>query len=365
VIGSGPRIKGVDVGASSRFGRIGIGEAGESAHLTTEDLWNWIPGGIRDGLAAIGGAAETAYDNAITVIGERSRYLLSMADATLDFAIRTSVTLGQYEIERTNFERESTNAFVNAANRNIVQPVKAFANRYAGFQVPRAIDAGAQLMGAASSPLAAIEMARTIVETAQHPEMLTGWRPATYLDVGVGVVTVVTAGRGAIVSRLRVAGAAVESEFVGPLIGKSGFRTSAEFADAVGTRYQGFVDDAYLAGQRLESQGLLGGHPDFRLGNYVDRISQTRLSAYLKSEGISEGPGSLIQLNRYLRDPAGSGLYVRPDVRIPAAGRIYDATVGFKSAGSIQITGFGQYSGGNYITVTRPSPVGGSYSMVP
>jgi hypothetical protein len=128
---------------------------------------------------------------------------------------------------------------------------------------------------------------------------------------------------------------------------------------------QGFVDDAYIAGQRLESQSLLRGHPDFRLGNYVDRISQRRLGAYLQSEGIAEGPGRLIQLNRYLRDPAGSGLYVRPDVRIPAADRIFDATVGFKAPGSTQITGFSQYSGGNYITVTRPGPVGGSYSIVP
>jgi len=102
-----------------------------------------------------------------------------------------------------------------------------------------------------------------------------------------------------------------------------------------------------------------------RVGDAVDRFSQARLSAYLRSEGISEGPGSLIQINRYLRDPAGSGLYVRPDVRIPAAGRIFDATVGFKGARSAQITGFSQYSGGNYITVTRPGLVGGSYSIAP
>lgn len=154
-------------------------------------------------------------------------------------------------------------------------------------------------------------------------------------------------------------------EFVGPLIGRSGFRTSSEFAEAVGTRYQGFVDDAYIAGQRLEAQGLLRGNPNTRLGDYVDRISQRDLSAYLTSEGLAEGPGGLIQQNRWLRDPAGSGLYVRQDVRIPAAGRIFDATVGFKPSGSTQITRFGQYSGGDYITVVRPGPVGGSYSIVP
>ena len=119
-----------------------------------------------------------------------------------------------------------------------------------------------------------------------------------------------------------------------------------------------------MVGQRLESQGLLRGNPNTRLGDYVDRISARDLKAYLRSEGVSEGSGSLVEMNRWLRDPAGSGLYVRPDVRIPAASRIYDATVGFKPYNSTQITRFGQYSGGDRITVVRPSPMG-SYSIVP
>jgi RHS repeat-associated protein len=160
------------------------------------------------------------------------------------------------------------------------------------------------------------------------------------------------------------ASAANSGEFIGPLIGKSGFRTSGEFAEAVGTRYQGYVDSAYLAGQRLESLGLLRGNPNTRLGDYVDRISARDLKAYLRSEGVSEGSHGIVQMNRWLRDPAGSGLYVRPDVRIPAAGRIYDATVGFKPYNSTQITLFGRYSGGDRITVIRPSPMG-SYSIVP
>ncbi|MBN8502673.1 MAG: hypothetical protein J0M19_16230, partial [Sphingomonadales bacterium] len=160
---------------------------------------------------------------------------------------------------------------------------------------------------------------------------------------------------------------AAESEFVGPLIGKSGFRTSSEFAETVGTRYQGFVDEGYVRALRAEANGQLSGLKSTRIGDAVDRFSQARLSAYLRSEGIAEGPGKLIQINRWLPDPAGSGLYVRPDVRIPAADRIFDATVGFKAPGSTQITGFSQYSGGNYITVTRPAtlPSGGSYSIVP
>lgn len=152
--------------------------------------------------------------------------------------------------------------------------------------------------------------------------------------------------------------------FVGPLIGRSGFKTSAAFADAVGARYQGFVDDAYVAAQKLESLGLLRGNANTRVGNYVDRISARDLKAYLRSEGVSEGAGRLVEMNRWLRDPNGSGLYVKPDVRIAAAGRIYDATVGFKAYNSAQMVRFGQYSGGNRITVVRPSSLG-SYSLVP
>lgn len=72
----------------------------------------------------------------------------------------------------------------------------------------------------------------------------------------------------------------------------------------MGTRYQGYVDDAYVAGQRLESQGLLRGNPNTRLGDFVDRYSARDLKTYLRSEGISEGPSSLVEMSRWLRDEA-------------------------------------------------------------
>jgi hypothetical protein len=182
---------------------------------------------------------------------------------------------------------------------------------------------------------------------------------------GAGVVRGIARYSDVVAGGGRVATNRGASDFVGPLIGKSGFKTSAEFAESVGARYQGFVDNAYVAAQRLEAKGLLRGNPNTRVGDYVDRISSRDLKGYLASEGITEGPNSLVQMNRWLRDPAGTGLYVRPDVHVPSAGRIYDATVGFKAYNSTQIQRFGQYSGGNYITVVRPGPVGGSYSIVP
>jgi hypothetical protein len=84
-----------------------------------------------------------------------------------------------------------------------------------------------------------------------------------------------------------------------------------------------------------------------------------------KSEGISEGPSDLVQLNRWLCDPAGSGSYRIPDVRIPDGNLIMDGTIGLKWWETPQIKDFYKYSGGNNITIVRPTELGGSYSILP
>jgi hypothetical protein len=154
-------------------------------------------------------------------------------------------------------------------------------------------------------------------------------------------------------------------EFVGPLIGRSGFQTTSELSDAIGVRYQTFVDEGHGLALDAEANGLLHGNPNTRIGDFVDRYSAQGIREWLDAEGIAEGPNSMVQMNRWLRDPSGSGLYVRPDVRIPGAGSIFDATVDFKSYDATQIVRFGQYSGGDTITIVRPDSVGGSYSIVP
>lgn len=154
------------------------------------------------------------------------------------------------------------------------------------------------------------------------------------------------------------------SEFVGPLFGRSGFASSGEFAEASLAKYQRYVDDAYDAAILAESKGQLKGNPNTRVGNFVDRASAARYRRWLASEGIAEGPGALVQTNRWLRDPTGSGLYVRPDIRIPAAGVTLDATVGLKWATDTQIMRFNAFSGGDRIVIVRPQQLGGSYSIV-
>ena len=186
----------------------------------------------------------------------------------------------------------------------------------------------------------------------------TTWGTAerTAADLGpVGHVESVAAG----------APGAAAAEFVGPGIGRSGFKTSSDFADASFQRYQTYVNDAYGAARAAEDAGLLRGNPNTRIGDFVDRDSAARFRGWLSSEGISEGSSEFVQMNRWLRDPAGTGLYARPDIRIPAAGTILDATVGMKWATDTQIARFSAFSGGDAITIVRPQQLGGSYSIWP
>ena len=125
------------------------------------------------------------------------------------------------------------------------------------------------------------------------------------------------------------------------------------------------MTDGYDAAMLAESRGLLKGNPSTRVGDFVDRFSATRYRNWLASEAIPEGVSGLAQTNRWLRDPSGSGLYVRPDIRIPSAGVTLDATVGLKWNTSPQIARFSAFSGGDRITIVRPQQLGGSYSIWP
>lgn len=87
------------------------------------------------------------------------------------------------------------------------------------------------------------------------------------------------------------------------------------------------------------------------------------MAEWFSSEGIPEGPGNLVQINRWLRDPAGTGQYVRPDIQLP--GLIMDATVGRKTADSLQIKRNAAYSNGTPTVIVRPSQLGGSCTMIP
>ena len=154
---------------------------------------------------------------------------------------------------------------------------------------------------------------------------------------------------------------ASNNAFVGPTIGRSGFKTWEEFNAEAYKRYQQYVDEAHAAAKQADADGLLRGNRNTRVGNVVDQRSRARMRAWLESEGIPEGPGELVQLNRWLRDPSGSGLYVRPDFQSP--GLIMDATVGKKPPGTKQLERNAEYSG-NPTTVVRPTELGGSCTVL-
>lgn len=151
--------------------------------------------------------------------------------------------------------------------------------------------------------------------------------------------------------------------------GKFGrFGDAQTFADEAFARYQRYTDDAYTAATNAYENGRLvvpdGMSPDTIIGQRTDAIARIRMSRWLDNEGIAEGPGETVQLNRWLRDPSGSGNYRIPDVSIPDANLIMDGTIGFKWQNTPQVLDFRNFSGGSNITIVRPTQLGGSYSLL-
>jgi len=147
------------------------------------------------------------------------------------------------------------------------------------------------------------------------------------------------------------------------------FASVDKFAEESFTRYQRYTDEAYAATLNAYNKGRLivpdGMSPETIIGQRTDAVARIRMSRWLGSEGIAEGSGEGIQLNRWLRDPSGSGLYRIPDVRIPEANLIMDGTIGYKWQTTPQVADFYRFSGGSNVTIVRPTQLGGSYNLMP
>ena len=183
------------------------------------------------------------------------------------------------------------------------------------------------------------------------------------IDGSYGTLGLATLGRASAFRRAAPVSSprlASDDEFIGPLIGKSGFRTTDEFIEHVAARYQQAIDDGFLLAQRQEDLGLLSGLPETRVGSFVDDFARRDLRAFALSEGLDGS--NLLRVNRRLYDPSGSGRYRIPDLNV--AGHIFDATVGIKTPLTPQVIDFGLYSGGR-VTVLRPSSLDGSFSALP
>lgn len=142
------------------------------------------------------------------------------------------------------------------------------------------------------------------------------------------------------------------------------FPSQETFRDSVFDRYQQFYDQADAIAQARVAAGRWPNDP-MVVGGRMDAIARARLRSWLRSEGIAEGPCGVIQVNRWLRDPAGSGAYRIPDIRIPGANTILDGTIGAKTSATPQVVDFRAFSGGDNIIIVRPTRIGGSYGVLP
>jgi hypothetical protein len=154
-------------------------------------------------------------------------------------------------------------------------------------------------------------------------------------------------------------------------IGASRYGSYQEFAHATYQTYQAAVDDGYAAAQEALDNGTVTVPPGVSrqtvLGQQTDAFARDAMKLWVESEGVAEGTGApnIIQINRRLLDPSFSGVYRVPDVYVPPAGQIFDASLEFKIATSPQIRDFWNYSNGSRITIVRPTEAGGSYSILP
>jgi hypothetical protein len=91
------------------------------------------------------------------------------------------------------------------------------------------------------------------------------------------------------------------------------------------------------------------------LGQNVDSLVRDRLRNFLLSAQIPEGPGTDVLVNRWLRDPSGSGAYRIPDLRLMQTGNILDGTIGRKSLLSPQPQDFINFSQGDDVIIINPT----------
>jgi RHS repeat-associated protein len=133
--------------------------------------------------------------------------------------------------------------------------------------------------------------------------------------------------------------------------------TATRFSDLITSKYtdlynqsaakvfEDFNAGRIVVGPGQSARAVIGGR--------IDALTRVRLTRYLRAEGIAEGPGTSILVNRRLYDPLGSGLYRVPDVYLPNDRLILDGTIG-KSFNSPQVQEFVGFSLGAEVKLIFP-----------
>ncbi|MEI7479978.1 MAG: hypothetical protein WCK25_06660, partial [Actinomycetes bacterium] len=123
--------------------------------------------------------------------------------------------------------------------------------------------------------------------------------------------------------------------------------------------YQRYYNDAWLKVTERFNKGRIqipvGQHWKTVLGQLTDKAARDRLRNFLAREGIAEGPKADVLVNRWLRDPLGSGAYRIPDVRLLQTRKILDGTIGTKTLSMPQPRDFIQFSGGDEVIFVTPT----------
>ncbi len=130
------------------------------------------------------------------------------------------------------------------------------------------------------------------------------------------------------------------------------------FDDVIAANYQRYYNDAAERVVNSFNRGEIaipsGANWRQVLGQRIDAIARARLRVFLAREGVPEGPGTEVLVNRFLRDPSGSGRYRIPDVRLEGSQLILEGTIGNKTLADPQIVEFIQFSGGYKVQIVRP-----------
>jgi RHS repeat-associated protein len=128
--------------------------------------------------------------------------------------------------------------------------------------------------------------------------------------------------------------------------------------DLIAAKYQQYYNEAAAVAVRDFNLGEVripaGTNWRQALGQRVDDAARRQLRGLLRREGIPEGPLEAVKINRWLRDPSGSGRHRIPDVMLDESRRILDGTIGDKALTDPQSVDFRAFSGGYDVTLVRP-----------
>ena len=86
-----------------------------------------------------------------------------------------------------------------------------------------------------------------------------------------------------------------------------------DLGETIAAAYQRYYNEAWLDQVRRFNQGQISVPAGLNwravLGQRVDKAARVRLKRFLAREGIAEGPGANVLVNRWLRDLTGTGTY--------------------------------------------------------